>query len=193
MEVTKLSPTECIECGSPMKVGTATPVIFGFPDGENGEMVLCPIPALYRCAGCVELMRDGRLLSNIDPAIAFRYITESYLPRMRALWTVALAEGALRPRIEADVTRAEESAVTLASRLIYSGPLPLEPGVFAIGQDDSGECGCEIDPERILASIEMDAYGNITFLCPHCDQLHDAMELFESAELFRGIRSDSNN
>jgi hypothetical protein len=208
-DVKNLRPSLCIECGQPHNNdGAQVGFLFGLPGMTTERMHQAIVPGLYRCNRCSELFHSGRLESNVDLAEAVEYLLEVYLPQVSALLEVAgsALPAAARAGLEAKRDQGVDAAATILAWMALGGTMTEgETARGAYGPDgqvvfeDSQPHEHGQDGEdwrlRLLDSVEMDSYGNMTYECQaHTPpQRHSVETLFESAYLFDGIRSDSKD
>lgn len=156
------SPRNCVECGVSTVSDHAEVKL-----EINGE--LRRIPALYRCGACQSLVDAGTLTSNITHEAALAWLTGRFIPNAYANVTMGGIPGAYQEAAERVVSEAMQTAQDLAADLYGEPSGPDEPLTRA-------EVQAIID--HVSDTLEMGDDGVTTYLCPNCNNRHDAEKLF---------------
>jgi hypothetical protein len=160
------SPRNCVECGESTVEGHAEVKL-----DINGTVRR--VPALYRCLACQGLVDAGTLTSNITPAEALAWLTGGFIPRAYMNVTMGGVPAKWQEAAQEVLTEAMELAEALAMAMFGPASEPDEPLTRAEVQQII---------DAVSDSLEMGDDGVTTYLCPNCENRHDAETLFKLLE-----------
>lgn len=195
MKKRELDPSHCVQCGREVSLDEEvvrqegwTALWFIISDPETGEERAVEIPGIWVCGSCAE--GGGRI--PVTPQIAVAYLLTAWIPNM--LMSLHLNRANMpADEFAARMERVDVAIESASFLLDVKDNLAPEPGGGSGEEEGDAPDLPEDVKAAILASIQSDGEGRMTYVCPNCDQRHPVDELFEAGISFAGVGDDSKD